>query len=153
MAEPSWADLLGIALTLVGFGWTLRQIYSARKSINRMSLNYLLAVAPQFKQIEADLDLAVEDGDRKQARVALVSFNYLASEISAILKRDNTASTNELSEKLRTAAHQAHTTKTSLMNNPTSDLAVTTKRIRQDVGQLAAEVLATVENIKLEAFK
>lgn len=135
-----WLGVAALAVSVVGFGVAIWQLIrtanaarAATKAVERteqrMAVNHLLVLLPQFRLLENDLDRAAEDNDRPSARGALVSYSHFASEVATILKSQPEVDATIVLE-LEISAREASLAKASLIDAPNNK---TTKQLTKDV--------------------
>jgi hypothetical protein len=163
MKAGDWIGLAGLVVSVVGFAIAIWQLVRTAKAAeatqvaveraeNRMALNHLLVLLPQFRLIENDLDAAAQEDDRGLARRSLVAYAHFAAEVAAILegqsKYDNT-----LVVDLRGSASQASQAKAALIDTPSGkSTKQITKEVRARLSDLSVHLgtLATSYQNRLE---
>lgn len=120
-----------------------------RRTEHRMALNHLLVLLPQFRLIESDLDLAAQDGDRKLAIKALVSYAYVASEVAVML--ENYEGVDEaFIEELRNTAAAATDAKSNLVSNARTSPKGAAKDVLPRIGQVSMRLAGMAGHFKLQ---
>jgi hypothetical protein len=120
-----WLAIVGLVLTLVGFGVTIGQLVrttrasiAARQALEvatlRLNKNHLLVLLPQIRIIEGDLDAASADEDKKSAIRSLIAFRHTASQAASLMENDPNPKEIELIELLLEGSIVAAKTKARL---------------------------------------
>ncbi|MBQ1051676.1 hypothetical protein KBX50_24815 [Micromonospora sp. C51] len=153
--------MLGLLIGVVGFTltiWQLRRTARAAEATqkaverteNRMALNHLLVLLPQFRVLESELDFAVADEDRKMAMRVLASYAQIASQVAGLLDgRDGVDSV--LVERLGRASRDASLTKARIINEPARNVRLITKDFRSATADLAAYIGSLASRFSLES--
>lgn len=131
-ASMAWTSWLELAVTAVGFGlaiWQLHRTATATQATKRaiednterMMLNHLLVLLPQFKSIESDLDMAAADADRSLAIRSLISFSYTANQVASLL--ESQGGDPEFVDELKESAKMAASAKSLLVTDARKSVA------------------------------
>ena len=151
MKMGDWLSLAGQVVSVIGFGvaiWQLMRTANAsietKKAVERteqrMALNHLLVLLPQFRQLENDLDHAAQEDDRPLARRTLVSYAHFATEVAAILQGQDKVDESLVTE-LRSTARDASRAKGALIDTPKCrDTRQLTKEARDAIASLSMHI-------------
>lgn len=162
MKVGDWIGLAGLIVSVVGFViaiWQLVRTANAAKATkdaveraeNRMAINHLLVLLPQFQLIESDLDIAAQYNDRGLARRSLVAYAHFAAEVATILQGQG-KSDQTLITDLRTSATQASQIKAGLIDAPSGkSIKQLTKDIRDKVSSLSVHIGTLVISYQIVA--
>lgn len=160
----SGADAVGLGsltVTVVGFVVAISQLRrtestaaATRRAVERteerIAVNHLLVVLPQFRMLVQDLDAAAEENDRKLAMRTLVAWTHLANEVASMLAGVD-ESFFDYVLRLRASAKDGTETKADLISYPKRSVKVTTKDFRRSFGELTAEVSGLTGQIRLHS--
>lgn len=150
LSISDWIGLIGIAVSLVGFGLTIWQLVrTANASIatknaiasanRRMLLNHLLVLLPQLSTFEADLDAAILADDKPGATRALVQFSHAANQVAALLESHDGAEDADLANALRLSAKNASTNKAVIVSGVSRPLSTVLKTVAAEIGEMAGK--------------
>ncbi len=156
-----WMNLAGLVIGVIGFGVTIWQLFrtanaaeattrAVERTERRMALNHLLVLLPQFRMLETELDLAVEESDRRMATRILASYAQITSQVAGLLDgRDSDF--EPLVSKLQRASRDASHTKARIVNEPRKTVKNLTKDFRTTTGELAAYIGSLASRFSIES--
>lgn len=161
MSLADWLGSIGLIVSVLGFAgtiWQLQRTVNASKATaaaitrteKRMAMNHLLVLLPQIRMIEADLDTAVDQGDRRLTIRALVMFTHLASEVAGVLKYQSDADA-ELVTLLEEASRKSSEAKVDLIGNANKLPKSATRQVRSDLAELTRHLTGLASRITIEA--
>lgn len=153
--------ILGLVATVAGFTLAILQLRrtaaateattkAVTRTEKRMALNHLLVLLPQFRLLEADLDNAAEDNDRRLAIRALVAYSYIASEVAAML-RDQDGVDAALPDKLADTALTAAKAKAALVSDARALPKTATSLVRHEIAEVSTVLAGAVGTFRIEA--
>jgi hypothetical protein len=160
MTAGDWIGLAGLVVSVVGFViaiWQLVRTANAteatRRAVERteqrMAVNHLLILLPQFRLIENDLDAAAQEDDRGLARRSLIAYSHFAAEVATILQGQN-GTDQTLVTDLRTSATQASQAKATLIDAPNGkSTKALTKDVRERISGLSVHIGTLVANYQI----
>jgi hypothetical protein len=140
MKAGDWIVLAGLIVSVIGFTFAIWQLTRTAKAAEaaqaaieraeqKMALNHLLVLLPQFRLIENDLDAAAQEDDRGLARRSLVAYAHFAAEVAAILQGQEKVDQTLVTD-LRNSASQASQAKAALIDTPSGK---STKQLTREV--------------------
>ncbi|MDO9441788.1 MAG: hypothetical protein Q7T73_12940 [Beijerinckiaceae bacterium] len=144
-------NLVGLILTVIGFGVTIWQLVrganaaiATKEAIEgankRMILNHMLVLLPQLKSIEADLDSALYANDKQAAIKVLVDYSYTAKQIASLLEAEDVDA--KLVTSLKMSAANASASKAAIVTGATGSLKVILKTVSAEVAGVAGDCAA-----------
>ncbi len=148
LSLSDWLGLLGLLVSVVGFGLTIWQLARTARASEataaaiarteaRVSVNHLLVLLPQFRILESDLDSAAVEDDRRLAMRSLVAYTHIASEVCGLLRHQNNVDP-VLIDRLQTSATTASQAKATLINEPARQTKSVTRAFRAELADVSS---------------
>ncbi|MHA6797409.1 hypothetical protein ACVGVM_28435 (plasmid) [Pseudonocardia bannensis] len=113
---------------------------AVRRTEQRLLINHLIMLLPEFRSIENELDEASSQNDRKQAIRALVAYSHIAYEVAALLggAEGLDPTTSEYIERLKASARTAARAKAALVTDSDLNALIATREFREELTELSA---------------
>lgn len=144
-------SVVGVLVSIGGFALAYHQLRrtadatvatqaAMERTEQRMALNHLLVLLPQFQAIEASLDRACEADDRPSAIAALSTCTRVSSELSGVLLNVETAG-DGLVDRLRNLSESASAAKNLLVEAASNrKVHAITSSVRQLLSETSAQI-------------
>jgi hypothetical protein len=154
--EPSeltfsdWLGLVGVALTVIGFGITIFQVVRTRRAVTgavgAIRGASILAALTALLAIEPELEDAVTHNDTAAARQALVKWRLASSEVRGVAQGDVEVS-RALSDSLQDTLVIAIAAHRELDNGV--GLTDATSELRGELRNVSAEISRVIGTLKM----
>lgn len=153
--------VVGLVVSIVGFALAIQQLRKTAKAseatktaieetARRMSMNHLLVLLPQLRVIEADLDAAAAEDDRRLAIRSLVSYSHTVNQVASLMEGEAGVS-SDMMEKLRGSARIAGAAKSSLVTNNRLAVRSATKAAIEEIGEVSSSAAGLVAQFQVKA--
>lgn len=143
-------SVLGLAITLWQVRRTAAVVEATRQAvtttIQKLSINQLLLLAPQLQQIENDLDLAVHADDPIRALASINAWRRGATEVLAFLRRTPGTNSSEAEASIRDSLSLALAAKNGLLEHA-KPVENATRRVRKAIGDGCLNVWLVAQNL------
>jgi hypothetical protein len=156
-----WLGILGLVVSVVGFGVTIWQLVrtanaseatskALKAATERMNINHLLVLLPQLKTYEAELDGAIADEDRRTASRTLVSYSHVATQIAMLLELNADERSAELVKTLRDSAKACSNAKAVLVSGSSKSLGTVMKPALAQIGEVSATAAGLMTEFQIK---
>lgn len=161
MTISDWLSVVGLAVSGVGFFFTVRQLRRTATATEisntllkgvgeRMHLNHLLVMLPQLHVISDELDAGILASDDRGVARTLVAYSRISAQIAVLLEQDSASDNVLLIARLRESASKASSVKSSIVTGSKDPLAKLVRPMMAEIAEVSNLAGALVSTYQMK---